>query len=186
MHRLTVSVGCLLALSLAELHSAEGFEDSKPSAATRNSQEPWDAAEDMRSLTGQWKSAETNTRFSASPPKHAPDEEARAWKLIQQITTQDSRLILTAGRFQIATTGVQGIIRNDVNEILWRPEGNRWMNTAEPHLILQDTSGNKLRVSYVVNNDRLRFRYPANSCSRSGIILNFRREQRPEARATLP
>ena len=78
-------------------------------------------------------------------------------------------------KFYIEETYIKGITSNDMNKIEYVPE--RWLNTQEPKLRFSFPGGTQTEVSYVVTKDTLSLRYPANSCSRSGVRITLKRQK---------
>ncbi|MCA9138293.1 MAG: hypothetical protein KDB00_16090 [Planctomycetales bacterium] len=134
--------------------------ESGPSAKDR---QRWSASADRSLLCGTWRLVEKGIAFSSQ-------EE----KLIAPLTTAGAELKIDDHGFRISGTEVAGKLSNTENKIEFLPE-RFWLNTDEPKLRLSLPDGTITVVSYVVNEDSLAIRYPANSCSRSGVRFTFKR-----------
>lgn len=152
MLRLTIGLTCLL---FASLVIAE-----EPAKQVKVK---WNAAADMKAIAGTWK-------LKTFPPineKVEGNEEtfdhALAW----------STLVIDGEKFAFLRSPLHGNVSNADNEIEFIPE--RWLNSDEPRLTFACGKEQSHQVSYVLENDILRFRYPANSCSRSGVSYTFER-----------
>lgn len=121
----------------------------------------WSAAIDRKALCGHWRLSEQAIGFSK------PEEQ-----IIGALTSVNAELKIDANGFRVVGTAVSGKLSNEMNQIEFLPE-KFWLNTAEPRLRLSLSDGTKAELSYVVENDRVSFRYPANSCSRSGVRFSF-------------
>ena len=123
----------------------------------------WDAVVDLKAMSGRW-------ALVGTPIPGGFDEVP----VINALVAKGSELQVHANAFRIDGTDWAGSVSNDMNQIEFRPE-KFWLNTEEPKMRFAMANGVEVSVSYVVEEETLRFRYPANSCSRSGIIMTFKR-----------
>ncbi len=140
--------------------------EEKPNSEAAPKQR-WEAKADLKAMNGRWKIVSTvrENAFDFYTMKNATP-------IARSLYKTDAILNITDGKFAIEAANLAGVAKNDMNKIEFIPQP-RWMNIQEPKLqfILKD--GTKENVSYIVKGDHLTFRYPANSCSRSGVQFSF-------------
>ena len=132
----------------------------------KNEKTRWDANSDRIALKGEWKVVENND-CAIDPADNA--------SFLRFLFIKDTVLQIEEKKFYIEETYIKGIASNDMNKIQYVPE--RWLNTKEPKLRFSFAGVGKTDVSYVVTKDTLSLRYPANSCSRSGVRITLKRQK---------
>lgn len=133
---------------------------------SKDEKQRWSASNDLSALKGNWKVTENN-ECAIDPNDNV--------SLVRFLLIKGEVLHIDDKDFCIEQTYLKGKVSNDMNKIDFVPE--RWLNTLEPKLRFSFVDGSKVEVSYVVNDEYLHLRYPANSCSRSGVRIILKREK---------
>lgn len=156
-HTLIVLVA-LLAVPMASL-LAQSKAPAKPKL-------PWVATEDMTKLQGTWKAAENRSGFRV-------DRDEGNKELVDALLDKDAVLEFTKGQLTFSNAKLTTTAANDKNN----PEDvfkyGTFANTTEPYLTITPKEGKPITVSYIVGENGLSIRYPARSCSRSGMQITF-------------
>lgn len=158
-----------------------------PAAATQVAQEKqveaerirWSAAEDMQRLEGQWKLAEPLPEFILR--NRYPDYQN---PILLAVGKEGAVLTIEDGKFRISVTDIAGTASNSDNDIDFRPINEFWTSNAEPRLRFAHGDQGSMTVSYVASANSMSFRYPANSCSRSGICISLVRVPAEEGKSS--
>lgn len=161
---LRISIALLLLLPTAGVSHSESPE--VPTEKIR-----WSSDEDLRAMEGRW---QMETNFSGVNEKYLPTDRHRN-RIITSLFAHGAVLKIGDGKYVVEGSEDRGKLFNQYSKIEFRPADNRWLNTQEPLLSLSTSLGSKALFSYVVNDDAIHFRHPANSCSRSGIRLTLKR-----------
>ncbi|MCA9198181.1 MAG: hypothetical protein KDA87_11605 [Planctomycetales bacterium] len=142
--------------------------DENSTDSTANVKIRWDAKADIAALSGEW-------QVQRLPFVSDEIRNAERSAIVKPFYDSTSVLRIYGHAFQIEGTAIAGAITNDMNDRQFVPK--TILNTNEPRLKFTLADGTEAIVSYVVEEDQLAFRYPANSCSRSGMRFTLIRKQ---------
>lgn len=128
---------------------------------------PWKADRDMQQLQGKWKRTTTSG--------FRPDQPEMNKMLVDALVADDALLEFANNQLTFAHAKITTTAKNDGNKADEVFKHGTFSNTDEPYLVLTPKDGKPMTVSYIVGTNGLSIRYPARSCSRSGLILHFTR-----------
>jgi len=174
----------LLLFLVAGLRAAEPIEVAAKDKPPENIDDrvPWVPAQDMQVLAGRW---EMVSGFEDWQQEKLPtDRHSRP--ILTHLFKQGVVLRIVGEKFIVEGSPDAGTLINTINDdLIFRPANEHWINTQEPQIIfdLKDSSSRAV-FSYVVSSDAVHFRFPANSCSRSGIRFSLKRVVEKQTKTT--